>query len=112
VVIDSLLRRLNNESLWAQRFVDDIAIIVINEKLLSTACEFMQKALFIDQTWCREVGLSVNADKTSMVLFNNNRKLVGIKTPLLFRTELQLKYQVKYLGVILDEKLNRGKHGD
>jgi hypothetical protein len=37
------------------------------------------------------VGLSVNADKTSMVLFTNNRKLVGFKKPLLFGTELQLK---------------------
>jgi hypothetical protein len=50
--------------------------------------------------------MSFNADKTSMVLFTNNRKLVGFKKPILFGTELQLKNQVKYLGVILDEKLN------
>jgi hypothetical protein len=42
----------------------------------------MQKALYIDQTWCREVKLSVNADKTSMVLFTNNRKLMGFKKPI------------------------------
>jgi hypothetical protein len=40
-----------------------------------------------------------------MVLFTNNRKLVGFKKPILFGTELQLKNQVKYLGVILDENL-------
>jgi hypothetical protein len=73
MVINSLLGRLNNESLWAQGFADDIAF-VINGKILSTVCELMQKALFIVQTWCREVGLSVNADKTSMVFFTNNRK--------------------------------------
>jgi hypothetical protein len=61
----SLLGRLNNESLWAQGFADDIAID-INGKFLSTVCELRQKALFIVQTWCREVGLSVNADKTSI----------------------------------------------
>jgi hypothetical protein len=33
-----------------------------------------QKVLFIVQTWCWEVGLSANADKTLMVLFTNNRK--------------------------------------
>jgi hypothetical protein len=50
----------------------------------------MQKALFIVQTWYRGVGLSVNADKTSMVLFTNNRKLVGFKKPILFGTELHI----------------------
>jgi hypothetical protein len=100
-----LLGRLNNKSLWAQGFADDIAI-VINGNLLSTIYELMQKALFIVQTSCREVGMSVNAEKTSMVLFTNNRKLVGFKKPILFGTELQLKNQVKYLRVILDEELN------
>jgi hypothetical protein len=47
-----------------------------------------------------------------MVLFTNNRKLVGFKKPILFGTELQLKNQVKYLGVILDEKLNWNSHID
>jgi hypothetical protein len=49
MVINSLLGRLNNESLWAQEFVDDIAI-VINGKFLNTVCELMQKVLFIVQT--------------------------------------------------------------
>jgi hypothetical protein len=61
-------------------------LIVINRKLLSPVCELMQKALFIVQTWCQEVGLSVYADKTLMVFCTNNIKLVS---------------QVKYLGVIL-----------
>jgi hypothetical protein len=58
------------------------------------------------------VRLAVNADKASMVLFNNNRKLVGFKKSILFGTEFQLKNQVKYLGVILDETLNWNSHTD
>jgi hypothetical protein len=72
----------------------------------------MQKALFFVQTWCWGMRLSINTDKTSMVLFTNNRKLVGCKKPVLFGTELQLKNQVKYLGVILHEKLNWNSHID
>jgi hypothetical protein len=82
MVINSLLVRLNNESLWAQGFADDIAI-VINGKFLSM--KLMQKLLFIVQPWCRGVRLSVT--KTSMVLFTNNRPLVGFKKPLPFGTE-------------------------
>jgi hypothetical protein len=76
IVINFLLSRLNNESLWAQGLADDI-VIVINGKLLTKVCELMQKALFIVHTWCREVELSANTDKTSMVFFTSNRKLVG-----------------------------------
>jgi hypothetical protein len=50
--------------------------------------------------------LSVNADKISMVLFTNNKKVVGFLKPILIGTELQLRNQVKYLGVVLDKKLN------
>jgi hypothetical protein len=71
-----------------------------------------KKALFIVETLCRGVGLSVNVDKTSMVLFTNNRKSVGLKKAILFGTELQLKNQLKYLGVIHDEKLNWNSHID
>jgi hypothetical protein len=46
MVINSLLGRLNNESLGAQEFADDIAI-VINGKFQITIFEFMQKALSI-----------------------------------------------------------------
>jgi hypothetical protein len=56
--------------------------------------------------------LSVNAVKTSMVLFTNKKKLVGVKKPILFGTELHLKNQVKFLGVILDEKLIWNSHID
>jgi hypothetical protein len=55
MVINSLLVRLSNESLWAQGFADGIAIVNYG-KFLSTVCEFMQKALFIVQTWCRGWG--------------------------------------------------------
>jgi hypothetical protein len=47
-----------------------------------------------------------------MVLYTNKKKLVGVKKPILFGKELQLKNQVKYLGVILDEKLNWNSHID
>jgi hypothetical protein len=106
IVINFLLSRLNNESLWAQGLANNIAI-VINGKLLTKVCELMQKALFIVHTWCREVGLSANADKASMVLFTSNRKLGGFKKSIIFGTELQLKNPVKYLG---DKKLNWNIH--
>jgi Reverse transcriptase (RNA-dependent DNA polymerase) len=40
MVIDSLLRQLGNNRLWAQGFSDDV-VILINGKFLSTVCEIM-----------------------------------------------------------------------
>jgi hypothetical protein len=106
MVINSLLVHLNNENLWVQRFADDIAI-VINEKFVSTVCELIQKALFIVKTWCRGVGLSFIVDKTSMVLFNNNRMLVAYTI-----WNGIAEKSVKYLRVILDEKFYWNIHID
>jgi hypothetical protein len=69
-------------------------------------CDLMQRALNCVQNWCGEIGLNFNADKTSMVLFTKKRKLEGFLAPKLFDTELILNNHVKYLGFILDSKLN------
>jgi hypothetical protein len=61
----------------------------------------MQGALNCVEMWCREIGLSVNADKTTMVLFRNNRKIGGFYNPRLYGPEFRMTDQVKYLGVIL-----------
>jgi hypothetical protein len=61
----------------------------------------MQGALNCVENWCKEIGLSVNADKTTMVLFTNNRKIGGFYNPKLFGTQLRMTDQMKYPGVIL-----------
>jgi hypothetical protein len=45
-----------------------------------------------------------------MVLFTNNRKIGGFYNPRIFGTELRMTDQVKYLGVILDKKLDWKAH--
>jgi Reverse transcriptase (RNA-dependent DNA polymerase) len=109
MVIDSLLCRLESQGLWAQDFADDV-VILINGKFLVTVCELMQRALSIVQGWYEQVGLSVNPNKTTASLFTKNRNLNGFIKPTLCVEELELQNQVKYLGVILDSKLNWNNH--
>jgi hypothetical protein len=47
----------------------------------------MQGALNCVENWCREVGLTVTAAKTTMVLFTNNRKIWYFYNPKLFGTD-------------------------
>jgi hypothetical protein len=80
-------------------------VLLQKGKFVSTLCDRMQSALKREM-WCREITLSVNAEKTKMILFTNNREIGGFYNPRLFGTELRMTVQVKYLGVILDKKLD------
>jgi hypothetical protein len=96
MVADSLmLNWLGNCNCFVQGFADDV-IILISGKFFSTICDLMQRALNCVQNWCGEIGLNVNSDKTSMVLFIKRRNLEGFFA----------EQSVKYLAVILDSKVN------
>jgi hypothetical protein len=105
MVADSLLNQLGNCNCFVQGFADDI-VILINGKFLSTMCDLMQNALNCVQNCCGEIGLNVNADKKSMVLFTKRKNLEGFFAPRLFDTELVLNNQVKYLGGKLNWKFH------
>jgi hypothetical protein len=70
----------------------------------------MQWTLSTIQIWCNKVGLSVNLDKTVLVVFTRKRKLQGFFEPQLSGVKLHLSGSVKYLGVILDSQLTWREH--
>jgi len=72
----------------------------------------IQWALHTTELWCGGLGLSVNPDKTGLVAFTRKRKLTGFFEPRLFGKTLQSSMSVKYLGVILDSRLNWKEHVD
>ena len=60
--------------------------------------------------WCFINGLTINGRKTKVVNFGNNPKRVVKKTLHVNRIVLLHEKQYKYLGVILDSKLNFEAH--
>jgi hypothetical protein len=72
VDVDYLLCRLHNAHYQTQGYADDV-VLLQKSKFVNAVWDRMQ--IEIVENWCREVGLSVNADKTKMVLFTNNRKI-------------------------------------
>jgi Reverse transcriptase (RNA-dependent DNA polymerase) len=77
MVINGLLRRLRDQSLWAQGFADDV-VFLINGKFLNMLCELMQRALFLVQDWCERFGLSVSPNKTTADLFTKIGTSTGL----------------------------------
>lgn len=104
LVIDVLLNLLKEHGFQVVGFADDIAIVV-RGKFLSTLGECIGRALKIVESWCSKNELSVNPEKTRLVLFTSKRKLNAFSPPKLFDKPLQLSSGVKYLGVIIDKDL-------
>ncbi len=70
----------------------------------------MQGSLRVVDSWCKTKGLSVNPEKTEVLLFTRKRKTVGVVRLEYQGVKLNLTKEVKYRGVILDDKLTWKAH--
>jgi len=111
LVVDELLVRLNEGSVYAQGYADDFCILAVG-KFPNTVSGLIQWSLHIVELWCAGLGLSVNPDKTVLVAFTRKRKLTGFFEPRLFGKTLKRSLSIKYLGVILDPRLTWKEHVD
>ena len=114
LVIDSLLSLLINSNPkpdFTQGFADDLVTAFTGEHL-PTLIGHMQRTVDIISNWCKDNGLELSPHKTSLVLFTRKRKF-SIDTPITIDGHtLSYSKDVRYLGVILDQKLNWTKHVD
>jgi hypothetical protein len=109
LVVDDFIARLNMGGVYCQGYADDICLLA-GGKFPYTVSELMQGAHYTVENWCDEVGLSVNPDKTDLVVFMKKRKLDGFFEPLLFGVTLHRSESVRYLGVTLDSRLTWQEH--
>jgi ribonuclease HI len=110
LVVDEHLKSLEAKGFEVVGFADDI-VILVRGRFDNVVSERMQEALNITQSWCIKEGLSINPTKVVIVPFTKKRKFV-LKPLKLGVTEIPFSEQVKYLGVILDSKLNWTAHLD
>ena len=64
------------------------------------------------QKWCETVGLKLNASKTTIVPFTKQRKMEGLRPIQLSGSHINIKQEVKYLGLTLGSKLIWNKHAE
>ena len=109
IVIDELLCILNNKGFKTDGFADDLFILILGS-FFSTTSDLVQQACNTIQGWCNDVGLSVNPDKVNLTVYTRKRKRDGYFNPIFFGKEIVPAKEIKYLGVILDEKLTWESH--
>lgn len=105
MVMNKVLLRLEGLGVRVVAYADDVAILVLG-RFLSVISEIMEGALRTLSSWSRDCGLGVNAGKTELMLFTTKTKVPDFILPRLDGQTLQLSPSARYLGVILDTKLN------
>ena len=100
LVVDDLL----------QIFADDLVLIVQGSDKRAMEAQ-LQRALDFIVNWCQGKGLKIHPDKTVVVPFTRKRGF-DLEPPTVEGTRVRISREVKYLGVLLDSKLNWNKHVD
>ncbi|XP_075150949.1 uncharacterized protein LOC142225058 [Haematobia irritans] len=79
---------------------------MVSGKFLDTISDVMSESLKSLAEWVSGGGLVVNPRKTELVLFTRRKKLDGYKDPEFQGTRLTLSKSARYLGIVLDSRLN------
>lgn len=109
VVVNMILKKFDSDNTKVVCYADDL-VILIQGKFINTITDLMENALNTLKNWCVSCGLNVNPTKTELVLFTNKYKIPDFKLPAFGGVTLKLSESAKYLGIILDSKLNWNKN--
>jgi Reverse transcriptase (RNA-dependent DNA polymerase) len=117
LLIDKLIKELKSNGFQVTVYADDIIISISgNKKLSLTVKERMNEGLKIIHRWCTDNGINISSEKSNYMEYNKptiNKKLNNppvIREIKLNGKVIQKQNYIKYLGIILDDKLNWNEH--
>ncbi|CAK1580392.1 unnamed protein product [Parnassius mnemosyne] len=90
------------------QYADDI-LVYVNDKCIESCANAIEQDLLSMATWLVDHGLELSPSKSNTVIFSRKRVLPEIQVRLL-NYPLKNIHQVKFLGVILDNKLSGMPH--
>lgn len=112
LVVNGLLVKLGSKATHSQFYADDGTILFAGH-CLATLFELTKGLLRLVDGWCKENGLGINPAKTELVIFTKKRLDLEVAPRLTLNgVVVHPVEQVKYLGVILDQKLSWKAHVD
>ena len=104
-MINYILNNLDRFAGPTVAYVDDGAIVV-RRKHPSAISEVIQTYLETIINWADNCRLAVNSSKTELVLFTRKHRVPVFDTPSIQGVSLSVKMEVRYLGLLIDRKLN------
>jgi ribonuclease HI len=111
-VMDTFLELYEAHAAEAIAYADDGALIIIADDM-ETAELQMQSAIDKAETWATAVGLQFSVAKTKAIIFSRSKDPPDLSTPLIMADEeIEVVYTFKYLGILLDSRLDWTPHID
>ena len=105
--LNGLLSKLNEHGIDHVAYADDLAL-VLDATSQSRLQEKLSNAFELIRSWCKEADLTVNEQKTELMLTTRKRSM---KWKLhLNEKEARITDHFKYLGVVVDKKLTWREH--
>lgn len=94
-------------------YADDTALIS-SSKLTKALLTKMEKGFTACNKYFRKWKIKINANKTQAIIFpfNKSPKRIPNRQLCLGNQRIEIQSDIKYLGVVLDKKLNFGRHID
>ena len=109
LTLNDLLCNYNLDHSFIQAFADDLAILVggIDIPTIRSIC---QRYLTTIDKWCTSIGVKLSVLKTQVIMFTRKRKWSLDKPLRINNVTIDVVQTVKYLGIILDSKLQWRPH--
>ena len=108
LVVNDLLNSFEGlENLLA--YADDLLILQTGsdrDTIMETSLRYLNKII----SWCKSKGLEISTVKTQIIFWTRNKKVKTPKNIKVNDTTIEIGNTAKYLGVILDDKLNWNEH--
>ena len=105
LAMNRLLLSLEETKIKVVAYADDVAIAA-RGKFPSTLRDIIQRSLRSIEMWAKENGLGVNPEKTEVVIFSGKKKRPEVRPISLGGMIIPFGDRAKYLGVLLDMKLD------
>ena len=109
LIMDTVLSTFQGDAVRAVGYADDI-LLMIGGPDPGTLVDIMNKALEKVLNWGETNGLVFNPEKTSVVRFTSSKKFSEWRKVMMKNKALEYETNMKYLGVILESRLNWRPH--
>ena len=96
---------LTSQLLFSIFFADDTRVFIDGQNY-DQLIKILQNRLKILDVWLQAINLTLNAEKKHYMVFHRARIIQGYNKIILRNTEISLVKSTKFLGVIMDDKLN------
>lgn len=90
-------------------YADDLVVYIVTDNL-TFGMEQMQSLLNNLNDWTNENGLKFSTEKTVGMIYSRYKKIVPTRNLKLYGQNIKMVQSFKYLGMVLDEKLNWKRH--